>query len=137
MATPSKDQFHCVWVQSSSNLAQHVCHSVIMPLLIFHLKIEMLKGSYPLVASGTKVQCHHYVSQGVVICLYQEGLIEQVLLEMFCNCPFQCQKLKLGQVVTLLMKGEASATIGDGVISSVGLFLGQHCSKSILGCIHL
>ena len=72
-----------------------------------------------------KVQCHHYVSQWVVICLYQEGLIEQVLLEMFHNCPFQHQNLKLGQVVILLMRGESSATIGNGVISSVGLFLGQ------------
>ena len=91
-----KDQFHCVWVQSSNNLAEYICHSVITPLLVFHLEIEMHKGSYPSVISGIKVQCHHYVSQWVVICLYQVRLIEQVLFEMFGNCPFQCQKLKLG-----------------------------------------
>ena len=71
----------------------------------------MHKGSYPLVTSGIKVQCHHYVHQWVVVCLYQERLIEQVLLEMFHNCPFQCQKLKLGQVVILLMRGEGSPTM--------------------------
>ena len=64
-------------------------------------------------------------------------MIEQVLLEMFHNCPFQNQKLKLGQVVILLMRGEGSATIGDRVMSSISLFLGQHCPKSVLGHIHL
>ena len=78
-----------------------------------------------------------YVSQWVVSCLYQERLIEQVLFEMFSNCPFQWQKLKLGGVIILLMRGEGSATIGNWVILSVTLFLGQHCPESILGCIHL
>ena len=106
--------------------------SVITPLLVFHLKIEMHKGSYPLMTSGIKVQCHHYVHQWVVVCIYQEGLIVQVLLEMLCNHPFQHQKPKLGQVVILLMRNEGSATIGDRVISSISLFLGQHCPKFIL-----
>ena len=56
---------------------------------------------------------------------------------MFCNHPFQCQELKLSQVVILLMRGKGSATVGNGVISSICLFLGQHCAESILGCIHL
>ena len=106
-----------------------------MPLLVFHFKIDMHKGSYPFVTGGIKVQCHHYASQWVVVCPYQEGLIEQVLIEMFGNSPFQCQKLKLGQVVILLTRGEGSATVGNRVISSISLFLGQNCPKSVLGCI--
>ena len=95
-----KDRSHCVWVQSSHDLAQHICHSVITSFLVFQFEVEPCKGSHPSVTSGIEVRCHHYVSQGIVICLYQEGLIGQVLLEMFCHCPLQCQKFKLSQMVS-------------------------------------
>ena len=108
-----------------------------MSFLVFQLKVEPHKGSKPSVTSGIKVRCHHYVSQGIVVCLYQERLIGQVLFEMFCNHPLQCQKLKLSQMIILLMRHKGSAAIGDWVILSVHLLLGQHCPESILECICL
>ena len=73
------------------------------------------------------IRCHHYISQWIVVSLYQERLIGQVLLEMFCNHPLQCQELKLCWVIISLMGHEGSAAIGNKVISSVYLLLLQHC----------
>ena len=82
-----------------------------MSLLVFQFEVELHKGSDPSVTSGIKVWCHQYVSQGIVVCLYQERLIGQVLLEIFCNCPFQCQKLKLSGMAVLLMRCKGYAAI--------------------------
>ena len=80
-------------------------------------------GTDQLVTSSIYVSCHHYVSQWIVISLYQERLTGQVLLEILCNCPLQSQELKLCQVIILLMGCEGSAAIGNRVISSVCLLL--------------
>ena len=40
-----EDWSHCVWVQSSSNLAQCICHCVITSFLVFQFKLELHKGT--------------------------------------------------------------------------------------------
>ena len=99
-----EDRSDCVWYQSSCDSAQHIHHSVIMSFLVFQFEFEPCKGSNLLASSGIKVRCCHYLGQWVIVCLYQERLIEQVLLEIFCHCPFQHQKLKCSQLAVLLMR---------------------------------
>ena len=108
-----------------------------MSFLIFQFEVGLHKDSHSSVTSGIKVRCHHYVSQGIIVCIYQEGLIGQVLLEMFCHCPLQCQQFKLSQMVVLLMRHKGSAAVGNRVISSIHLLLRQHHAETILWCISL
>ena len=41
------------------------------PFWYSNSKVELHKGSNPLVTGGIKVRCHHYVGQWIVVCLYQ------------------------------------------------------------------
>ena len=59
-------------------------------------------------------------------------MVQQVFLEMFCDGPFQCQELKFGRMIVLVMGCEGLAAIGDWVILPVCLFLGKYHSQSIL-----
>ena len=51
----------------------------------------------------------------------------KVLLEVFHDHLFQCQEVKFGSMVIFLMSQKGSATIGNWVVPSICLFLGEYC----------
>ena len=57
------------------------------------------------------------------------------VFEMLYHASFQCKELQLGAI--LLQRGKGAASKGNGMVSSITLFLGEHRSQFLLGGIRL
>ena len=72
-----------------------------------------------------------------MIGLHYKRCICKVLFEVLRHAPFQCKELQLGAMIVLLQWGQRAASKGNGMVLSIVLFLGEHCSQAFLRGIRL
>ena len=73
-----------------------------------------------------QIGCHQHIVQRIVICSHHKGQVCEVLLEVLCDAPFQCEELQLRAMIVLLQWGQAVASKGNWMVTCITLLLGEH-----------
>ena len=81
-------------------------------------------------SDAVQIGRHHDVGQRIVVSADEERLVLQILPELFSHGPLESQELQLGGVILQLASLEAATGVGDGMVTVVVLFWGEHHSQS-------
>ena len=119
--------FDGVFIQVPTYIAKGVGDLVVCPMYVLDLKVVSSHCPYPLVPDGVQVRHHHDIGERVIVGPDEEGLILQILSKLLSYGSFESQELQFRRVVLQLTSLEAATSVGYGVITTVVLFLRQHC----------
>ena len=86
-------------VQPLWDPAQNVHNLVVSTLQVFDGHVIPSKCGYPPVSNGIQVRGSHHVSEGIIVGVYHEGFVPEVLLELVSFGPLEGQELQLGGMV--------------------------------------
>ena len=82
-------------------------------------------------SDGIQIGRCHDVGQRIVVGADQEGLILQIFPKLFSHGPLESQELQLRRVIFQLTSLEAATSVGEGMVTTVILLLGEHRSQSL------
>ena len=120
-----------LFIQSPAHVAEGVGDLVICPAYVLDLKVVSGHCHHPPVSDGVQIGHHHDVGEQIVVGADQEGLILQIFPKLFSHGPLESQELQLRRVIFQLTSLEAVTSVGDGMVTTVILLLGEHCSQSL------
>ena len=89
-------------VMTDGDLAQSINHPIVSSLLVLQSELEGGQHAYPAVPSGIKVWGGKDIHQWIVVSLYQEWHVHEVLLEVFSDTPLKGKELKFRAVIIFL-----------------------------------
>ena len=119
-----------LFIQSPAHLAEGIGDLVICPAYVLDLKVVSGHCHHPPMSDGIQIGCRHDIGQRIVVNADQEGLVLQIFPKLFSHGPPESQELQLRRVIFQLASLEAMTSIGDGMVTTVVLLLGQHRSQS-------
>ena len=119
--------FDGVFIQVPTYTAKGVGDFIVCPTYVFDLEVVSSHCRYPPVSDGIQVRRRHDIGQRVIVGPDEEGLVLRILPKLLSYGPFEGQELQFRGVVLQLASLEAVTSLGYGVITTIALFLGQHC----------
>ena len=81
-------------------------------------------------SDGIQIGRRHDVGQRIVVGADEERLVLQILPKLVSHGPLESQKLQLRGVILKLASLEAATGVGNGMVTVVILFWGEHRSQS-------
>ena len=120
-----------LFIQSPTHVAECVGDLVICPTYILNLKVVSGHCHHPPMSDSIQIGCHHDVGERIVVSADQEGLILQIFPKLFSHGSLESQELQLRRVIFQLTSLEAVTSVGDGMVTTVVLLLGEHRSQSL------
>ena len=121
---------HGVIEQSPAHVAEGVGDLVICPAYVLDLKVVSGHCRHPPMSDSIQIGCRHDVGQRIVVGADQEGLILQIFPKLFSHGPLESQELQLRRVIFQLASLEVATSVGDGMVMTIVLLLGEHRSQS-------
>ena len=119
-----------LFIQSPTHAADGVGDLVIRPAYVLDLKVVSCHCRHPPMSDGIQIGRCHDVGQWIVVGGDQEGLILQIFPKLFSHGPLESQELQLRRVIFQLASLEAATSVGDGMVMTIFLLLGEHRSQS-------
>ena len=120
-----------LFIQSPAHTAEGVGDLVICPAYVLNLKVVSGHCCHPPMSDNVQIGHHHDVGQRIVVGADQEGLILQIFPKLFSHGPLESQELQFRRVIFWLASLEAATSVGDGMVMTVVLLLGEHRSQSL------
>ena len=119
-----------LFIQSPAHAAEGVGDLVIRPVYVLDLKVVSGHCRHLPVSDGVQIGRRHDVGQQIVVGADPEGLILQIFPKLFSHSPLESQELQFRRVIFQLTSLEAATSVGDGMVTTIVLLLGEHCSQS-------
>ena len=119
-----------LFIQSPAHAAEGIGNLVIHPTYVLNLKVVSSHCHHPPMSDSIQIGHRHDIGQWIVVGADQEGLVLQILPKLFSHGPLESQELQLRRVIFQLTSLEATTSIGDGMVTTVVLLLGEHRSQS-------
>ena len=116
-----------LFIQSPAHAAEGIGNLVIHPAYILDLKVVSSHCRHPPMSNGIQIGHRHDM---IVVGVDQEGLVLQIFPKLFSHGPLEGQELQFRRVIFQLASLEAATSIGDGMVMTVVLLLGEHRSQS-------
>ena len=60
-----------------------VCDFIVCPLYLLNLEVIACHSCHPSMSNGIQIGCRHDIGEGIVVGFDQEGLVPQLLLELW------------------------------------------------------
>ena len=119
-----------LFIQSPTHPAEGISDLVIRPAYVLDLKVVSSHCCHPPMCDGIQIGRHHDVGQRIVVGADQEGLVLQIFPKLFSHGPLESQELQFRRVIFQLASLEAATSVGDGMVTTIVLLLGEHRSQS-------
>ena len=119
-----------LFIQSPAHMAEGVSNFVIHLAYVLDLKVVSSHCRHPPMSNGVQIGRRHDVGQRIVVGADQERLVLQIFPKLFSHSPPGSQELQLRRVIFQLASLEAVTSVGDGMVMTVVLLLGEHRSQS-------
>ena len=75
--------------------ADGISSHIIPTTLIFNGEVKVGERGHPLMSTCIKIRGGKQISEGFIVSSHNKRLVDEILFEMVCNGPFECEELGL------------------------------------------
>ena len=94
--------FNLMGVQGFVYPAEGISSHIISTTLIFNGEVKVGKRGHPSMSTCIKIRGGKKISEGIIVSLHNEGLVDEILFEKVCNGPLEHEELGLTRVIVPL-----------------------------------
>ena len=108
-----QDGFNLTGIQGFIHPAEGISSCIIPTTLIFNGEVKVGERGHPSMSTCIKIRGGKQISEGVIVSLHNERLVDEILFEMVHNGPLEHEELGLTQVIIPLSLSQRLTPISN------------------------